>query len=386
MTEAETTSPESGKPQARRKLLMLLGILVVVGVIAYALWRTFLMKPSEQTDDAYVNGHMITVTARDPGTVVALYADDTERVRAGQPLVDLDPATADANVAAAAAELGRAVRGVRAGLSQVDSGSAAIAQAEINLARAEGDFARRRQAAAGGAVSGEDVAHATDAVKAATAALQVARGNLATAEAQVQGTGVRNNPAVQAAIANYRLAAIQRSHMHIVAPVAGTVARRAVQIGQKVAPGAPLMAVVPLEQVWVDANFRETQLAGIRVGQPVQITTDIYGSDVVFHGRVIGMSAGSGNAFALLPPQNATGNWIKIVQRVPVRIALDPKELRERPLLVGLSVIARVDTSDRSGTPFGRQAGKAIVTQPATDPDVEADISRIIAANAGRQR
>ena len=377
---------ERARPRVRRRLLTLLAIIVVAAVVVYGVWRLFLATPSESTDDAYVGGDMVTITARDPGTVIALYADNTERVRAGQPLIDLDPATADVELEAAAAQLGQAVRGVRADFSAVNAATAEVTQAEADLARARNDLTRRQQAAAQGAVSGEEVAHAADTMKTATAALTLAKSKLAQARTQVQGADVRSNPAVLAAIANYRRAAIRRSHMHIVAPVNGTIAQRTVQIGQQINAGTPLMAVVPLERVWIDANFRETQLADLRVGQPATITTDTYGGKVVYHGHVIGLGAGSGNAFALLPPQNASGNWIKIVQRVPVRIALNPGELAKHPLRLGLSVDVDVNTSDRSGSLLGHEARQAFATRPSDSPDVEAAIDRIVTANTGRAR
>ncbi|MGN6280156.1 MAG: efflux RND transporter periplasmic adaptor subunit [Sphingomonas sp.] len=394
--DAETAAPaapprtsapvERGNPRARRKWLTILAAVVVIAIVIYAIWRLFFSTPSETTDDAYVGGDTVTITARDPGTVTALYADDTERVRAGQPLVDLDPATADVDLSAAAAQLGQAVRGVRGDFSAVSAADAEVANAQADLARARNDLARRQQAASQGAVSGEEVSHAADTVKTATAALNLAQSKRAQAATQVQGADVRSNPAVLAAIANYKRMAIRRSHMHITAPVDGTIAQRTVQIGQQIAAGTPLMAVVPLHRVWIDANFRETQLADLRVGQPATITTDTYGGKVVYHGHVVGLGAGSGNAFALLPPQNASGNWIKIVQRVPVRVALDAKELDQHPLRIGLSVDVDVDTSNISGSLLGRQAHQAFATQASDSPDVDADIARIIAANAGRGR
>jgi membrane fusion protein (multidrug efflux system) len=230
------------------------------------------------------------------------------------------------------------------------------------------------------------VDHAGEAVRAAGAALALARSQHAEAEAAVQGAGVESNPDVLAAIAAVRRAAIVRNHMHLTAPEDGVIAQRNVQLGQQVAPGAPLMAVVPLRHVWIDANFRETQLADLRVGQPVTITSDAYGSRTVFHGKVLGLGAGSGNAFALLPPQNATGNWIKIVQRLPVRIGLDPRELDRDPLRIGLSVTVKVDTADHSGPPVARAAAPAPFESEADQgagPEVEAQIARIIAANRG---
>jgi membrane fusion protein (multidrug efflux system) len=214
----------------------------------------------------------------------------------------------------------------------------------------------------------------------------LAQSQHAEAETAVQGASVAANPGVRAAIAAVRRAAIVRNHMHLTAPEDGVVAQRVVQLGQQVSPGAPLMAVVPLRRVWIEANFRETQLADLRVGQPVSITSDAYGARVVFHGRVLGLGAGSGNAFALLPPQNASGNWIKIVQRLPVRVGLDPAELDRNPLRIGLSVDVDVDTRDHSGPPVARAAPSAPFEAEADQgagPEVEAQISRIIAENGG---
>ncbi len=222
----------------------------------------------------------------------------------------------------------------------------------------------------------------------ARAALALARAKQAQAASTIAGTDIANNPQVLAAIADMRRAAIDASHMKIVAPVTGIVAQRTVQLGQRVAAGTPLMAVVPLDSVWVDANFRETQLQHLRVGQPVTVTADVYGKGVIFHGKVLGLGAGSGNAFSLLPPQNASGNWIKIVQRVPVRIALDPAELRAHPLRIGLSVNAVVATSNLSGPMVAGSAAPAGGVQQSLDggPEVDAQIRRIIAQNLGRDR
>ena len=386
MTDTAAPAPPpapSGKPAARRRAFTVLGVVVLIAALVWAVFHFLLSPPEEETDDAYVAGDVVAVTARDPGTVTGLHADNTQSVTAGQPLIELDPTTADVNVAAAAAELARAVRSTRADFTRVGQSDAGIVQAQAELARAQADYARRRSAAAQGAVSGEELDHAADAVKVATASLRLAREQRRQAQSTVQGTDVDTNPAVLAAIAGYRRAAITRAHMHVTAPIAGVVAQRTVQVGQQVNAGTPLMAIVPLERLWVDANFRETQLKDLRIGQPATVVADMYGGDVVYHGRVVGLSAGSGNAFALLPPQNASGNWIKIVQRVPVRIALDPRELRANPLRVGLSVKATVDTADARGA---RLAGAA--TQPyrgdtnvGTDPKVEATIRRIVAAN-----
>lgn len=381
-------APEGSKSRTRKRAFLILGLVVLVAAIAYGIYAFFLSPPTEETEDAYVAGDVVSITARDPGTVTAIYADDTERVEAGQPLIDLDPDTADVELEAAAAQLARAVRNVRGNFSDVNAGRAAVVQAEAELARARSDLSRRQEAAAQGAVSGEEVSHAADTVKTAAATLNVARSRLAQSQSQVAGTDIRSNPAVLAAIAAYRQAAIRRSHMHITAPIDGVVAKRGVQVGQQVAAGTPLMAVVPLGRVWVDANFRETQLADLRVGQPATITTDTYGGDVVFTGHVLGLGAGSGSAFALLPPQNASGNWIKIVQRVPVRIGIDPGQLDEHPLRIGLSVTVEVDTADTSGSLVAREAA-APYERMATDSlgsEVDGEIARIIAENSGRAR
>ncbi|MES3081376.1 efflux RND transporter periplasmic adaptor subunit [Sphingomonas faeni] len=386
MTDTQTPAPAAapaGNPRARKRALTILGVVVVIGAIVWAVFHFLLAAPEQETDDAYVAGDVVAITARDPGQVTAIHADNTQVVKAGQPLIDLDAATADVGVASAEAELARAVRATRSDFSKVNETGAAVVQAEAELARARNDLARRRGAAAEGAISGEELSHAADQVKVASATLQLARSQQAQSKNGVVGTTVSNNPAVLAAIAAYRRAAITRSHMHVVAPIDGVVAQRTVQLGQQVSAGMPLMAVVPLDRVWVDANFRETQLRDLRIGQAATVTADMYGDDLVYHGHVVGLGAGSGNAFALLPPQNASGNWIKITQRVPVRIALDKGELRRNPLRVGLSVNATVDTADKSGTMVGRPAVAAYkgLATGQGDAAVDAKIRQIIAAN-----
>lgn len=379
----QVAQPARGNPRARRLGLTLLIAAVVIAAIAWAVMHFLFAKPEQETDDAYVAGDVVSITARDPGTVLAIHADNTQAVKAGQPLIDLDSATADVGVASAEADLARAVRATRGQITQVGGASAQVVLARAELARASDDYRRRRGAAAEGAISGEELAHAADAVKVARAQLNVALAGEAQSQSAVRGTDVGSNPAVLAAVAAVRRAAITLGHMKLTAPIDGVVAQRQVQLGQQVAPGMPLMAVVPLDRVWVDANFRETQLKTLRLGQPAVVLADTYGSGVVFHGRVIGVGAGSGSAFALLPAQNASGNWIKIVQRVPVRIALDPRELRRNPLRVGLSVKATVDTANLAGARLGAPASQAYhgLAITARDPATEARIAQIIAAN-----
>jgi len=379
-----TPPPPPGRSRARRLGFLILGAVVLLGALGYGL-RLWLAPPSEETDDAYVGGNIVTITARESGTVLALHADNTQAVTRGQTLIDLDPAQQDVAVAAAEAKLGQAVRDFRSGRSAVSEGDAEIAKARSDLARAQADYARRKAAAGAGAISGEELSHASDAVVAARAALNLAQARRSQSASIVAGTDVAHNPAVLAAIADVRKAVIDRSYMSLRAPVAGVVAQRNVQLGQQVAAGTPLMAVVPLDSLWIDANFRETQLADLRVGQRVTVHADVYGGAVTFHGRVLGLAAGSGNAFSLLPPQNASGNWIKIVQRVPVRIALDPAELRANPLRIGLSVTVTVDTSDKSGPLVASASAPAGGTQASLDggPEAEATIRAIIARNLG---
>ncbi len=379
--------PQPRKSRARRTGFLILGAIVLIAAIAYLIIR-LLAPPSEETDDAYVGGNIVAITAREGGTVLALHADNTQSVKAGDPLIDLDPATADVALASAEADLGRAVRMFRSNNSSVDESQAEIASAQADVQRAQNDLSRRQAAAKDGAVSGEEVSHAADALTTARAALTLANAKRAQAASVVQGTSVSDNPAVLSAIAEVRKAAIDRAYMHLSSPVGGVIAQRTVQLGQRVAPGTPLMAVVPLDSLWVDANFRETQLQHLRVGQPATIRADVYGSGVTFHGKLLGLGAGSGNAFSLLPPQNASGNWIKIVQRVPVRIALDPRELRQNPLRVGVSVSVTVDTSARSGPMVASATAPAGGIQQSVDggPAVDARIRQIIAQNVGQGR
>lgn len=379
--------PRQGNPRARKRGLLLLGAALILGGVGYGATQ-WLAAPSEETDDAYVGGDIVSITSRVDGTVVALHADNTQHVDRGQPLIELDPATEVAALQAAEAHLGEAVRAYRSQRATVDQAAAEIAQAKVDLGKAQADVSRRQSAYAQGAVSGEELSHADDTVAATRASLTLATARKAQAQSAVEGTSVYDNPAVLAAIAAVRLAAINLAYTDLKAPVAGVVAQRTVQLGQRVAPGTPLMAVVPLDSLWIDANFRETQLADLRVGQPVAIKADIYGRAITFHGKVLGLGAGSGNAFALLPPQNASGNWIKIVQRVPVRIALDPAELRKTPLRIGLSVDVTVDTTNRSGAFVGVSKAPAGGVQASVDggPATQARIRDIIARNIGSVR
>src|SRR5215468_3371111 len=328
-----------------RWLGALLAVLMTVGAVYGAYWAQ-VVRYHQSTDDAYVNGNVVQITPQISGTVVGVGADDTQFVKAGQPLVQLDPADARVALDQAEAQLARTVRDVRNLYATSSQLAAAVQMRQTELTAAQSDLARRQRLGATGAVSGEELQHSSDAVKTSQAELIAAEQQLAANRARVDGTTLKDHPQVRDAAAAVRNAYLTLERTELDAPVAGFVARRNVQLGQRVSPGAPLMAVVPLDQVWVDANFKEPQLAHMRVGQPVTLTADLYGGHIVYHGKVAGFGAGTGAAFSLLPAQNATGNWIKIVQRVPVRIALDQKELAEHPLRVGLSMEATVDVRE----------------------------------------
>jgi membrane fusion protein, multidrug efflux system len=359
MNNPATDSSNDLAVRKRNQRLSILGAIVAAGLIAYTAYYFLHSRYFEETDDAYVASDMVQITSEVPGTVLSVKVDNTQHVERGQILIELDPADAQIAVAAAEAELARTVRSVR-GLFSKSSGLKAVINArQIALKSAREDLQRRLQVAKEGGVSAEELQHAKDQVAQLEAALATSTEELETNNAQVENTTIANHPQVLAAIANLRQASLTLKRTRIVAPVSGAVARRNVEIGSRIAAGTPLLAVVPLENAWVDANFKEVQLEHMRVGQPVEVYSDIYGKGVKYHGKIAGLGAGSGAAFALLPPQNASGNWIKIVQRVPVRIALDPQELAKNPLRVGLSMKVEVDTHNTDGSLVATQVRTA---------------------------
>jgi len=374
----------------RRRLLSLLALLLVAAGIAWAAWYWLHGRWFEHTEDAYVQGNVVQITPQTAGTVIGIGADDGDFVRQGQPLATLDPSDADVALAQAEAGLAASVRQVRGLYSNVDSGRAQVAAQKVAVDRARADFRRRQGLAASGAISAEELAHARDALAAAETSLAATQEQLVTTRALVDDTVIASHPDVQAASARLRAAFLDRARVEVLAPVSGYVARRSVQVGQRVQPGAPLMAVIPLDQVWVDANFKETQLRHMRIGQEVELKSDLYGGEAVFKGRVQSLGAGTGSAFSLLPAQNASGNWIKIVQRLPVRIALDPGQLKTHPLRIGLSMQAQVNLHDRSGPVLAEQppAQAAFATDVYAGQIGEADalIARIIHANSAGAR
>jgi membrane fusion protein (multidrug efflux system) len=382
-TSAAEAAPSNG---ARKRRLLILGLVVLVLGIGYAAWQLLHGRYYESTDDAYVAADIMQITSEVTGTVTAVYADDTQHVQRGQTLVELDRADAEIAMAAAQAELARTVREVRGLFSQADGLRAQIRERTLLLDAARADVKRREQAGQDGAVSAEELQHVRDQEAQLDAGLASTRDSLASVKARIEGTTLEDHPQVLAASARVREAALALNRTRILAPADGTVARRSVQIGTRIAPGAPLMAVAALSGAWVDANFKEVQLADIRIGQPVELHADLYGGSVTFHGHIAGLGAGSGSAFALLPAQNASGNWIKIVQRVPVRIALDPKELVDHPLRVGLSMDVEVDLHDTSGPLVAKQVREApsqLAVSDESNAAVARQIASIITANSG---
>jgi len=387
------TPPATGRAAApahissrRRRSLIALGLVALFGAAVYGSYWWLFGRQQQSTDDAYVNGDLVQITSEVPGNVMILSADDTQGVRRGQTLLELDPADAQVALSNADARLARAVREVRTLFATAEQLRARIMDREIELKRAQDDYGRRSNLLRDGAVSSEELAHTQDNIAQIRANLTEARKQLSATTVQIDGTTVETHPQVLIAEAAVREAALGLRRTRIFSPVDGVVARRSVQVGQRVAPGTPLMAVVPLDDLWVDANFKEVQLKDMRVGQSVEVRADVYGRSVKYHGKLVGLSPGSGSAFALLPAQNASGNWIKIVQRVPVRIALDPQQLNAHPLRVGLSTTVRVDVHDTSGPLIASQVRtKPIPMQESlgNDPEVEARIARILAANRG---
>ncbi|MEX3583100.1 MAG: HlyD family secretion protein [Burkholderia sp.] len=375
------TRPNNAK---RKRMMTLLAIIILIAAIAYGLYYFLVARFYESTDDAYVNGNVVQITPQVTGTVIAVNADDTQTVTAGAPLVVLDPADAQVALQQAEANLAQAVRQVRGLFVNDDQYRAQVALRESDLSKAQDDLRRRLAVAQTGAVSQEEISHARDAVKAAQASVDAAQQQLASNRALTANTTIADHPNVLAAAAKVRDAYLNNARNTLPATVTGYVAKRSVQVGQRVAPGSPLMSVVPLNAVWVEANFKEVQLTHMRIGQPVELTADIYGSSVKYHGKVVGFSAGTGSAFSLLPAQNATGNWIKVVQRLPVRIVIDPKELKQHPLRIGLSMQVDVDIKDDNGGQLGTVPNTVYQTNVFAKygDEANAEITRIIAQNA----
>lgn len=348
--DAADDNKDKPENKAKRKMMLIIAVLVFVLLgVSYAIYWFDYAQFEQSTDDAYVAGNMVQLMPQMNSNVVALYADDTQLVNMGQPLVLLDGAQAKISLAKAEAQLGQTVRHVKQLYDVVKELRSTIVQRQADLDNARSDLDRRKSLIGEHAVSAEEVQHAQTTLAQAQAALNTAKYQLQAAESMVANTTLTTHPSVLTAEAVLKDAYLAVQRLMIRAPVSGFIAKRSVQIGQRVSSSTPLMVIVPLNQIWVDANFKENQLGSIRIGQPVTVTSDLYGSDVKFHGKVAGLDAGTGSVFSLLPAQNATGNWIKIVQRLSVRILLDPSEIAKYPLRLGLSLTATVDTHERRG-------------------------------------
>jgi len=410
-----TANATAANPQRKKSLIAIAAVVVLAG-LGWVAYDFVVASRYEDTDNAYVQGNVIQITPQVSGTVMAIMADDTDFVRAGQPLVKLDPADSRLALDQAEATLAQAVRQVRTLYAnngtltaQITLRTADVARTQTDIVRAQTEVARaqddlrRRQALVGnGAVSKEELSHAQTqlanaqsglstvqaSVAAAQAGVAAAKEQLTSNQAMTDGTSIDQHPSVLAAAAKVREAYLASQRAAILAPVDGYVAKRTIQLGQRIAAGAPMMSLIPLSQVWVDANYKEVQLRNIRIGQSVKLTADLYGKKMEYTGTVAGLGVGTGAAFALLPAQNATGNWIKVVQRVPVRIALDPQQLVSHPLRVGLSMVATIDVTRQDGQMLAEAPRSAAlstmqISAPA-EGAADADVQRVITANLGR--
>jgi membrane fusion protein (multidrug efflux system) len=334
--------------QRKRWLFKMTAIFLLLGLIFLIYWL-FIGQYYEDTDDAYVNGNLVQVMPQTPGYVTTIFADETNLVKKGQIVVKLDKADADIALKDAEAKLALTARHVGQLYNNVEQLKANIELQKNHLEKARDDYQRRKGLVVNKTISEEDLQHAQLAVEGANYSLVLAKRQFDAAVNLVEHTDLYNHPQLKQAAQSFRTAYLASERTTIYAPETGFVAKRTVQVGQQVITNSALMIIVPLDQIWVDANFKETQLENIRIGQPVTLVSDLYGNRVTYQGKIVGLSAGTGSAFDLLPPQNATGNWIKIVQRVPVRIAIDAKQLEKHPLQIGLSMSVSVDTSNRNG-------------------------------------
>lgn len=378
--------PQNKKKQRKRVLLLLTGIFIIIGV-AYLIYWFLVLRHHQETDNAYVSGNQVQIMSQVPGSVVSVNFENTDFVKSGDVLLTLDPTDAEQAYEQAKTALANSVRQTHQLMVNSKQYQANIELKKIELSKAQNDLKRRVVLGSVNAIGREEVQHARDAAEAAQASLDVAIAQYNANQALILNTPLEKQPAVEQAAAKLRDAWLALQRTKIVSPITGFVSRRSVQVGAEIANGTPLMAVIPASEMWIDANFKETQLANMRIGQPATIVTDFYGDDVVFQGKVVGLDMGTGSAFSLLPAQNATGNWIKVVQRLPVRIELDAKQLADHPLRIGLSTTVRVDTANVDGQVLAQN----VRTEPAFVTNalsldlapVNQMISDIVHANAG---
>jgi membrane fusion protein, multidrug efflux system len=361
-------------------------VLVVAG-LGVLIYHVLVGRYHVTTQDAYVNGDLIRLAPQVSGTVIDIAADETQYVQQGQLIVRLDAHDADVSLAQAKANLAQTVRDVAQLFDQERQAEAQVAAQQAQVKLADQTLARDRRLVGAHGVSQQDIEHDEESQHNTQAGERQAEAALASARAAIAGTRPETHPRVLLAEANLRSAWLSKVRTQVLAPVSGFIARRTVQLGQQVNPGTDMLALAPLQSVWIDANLKETQLQQVRIGQPVSVKTDIYGSGYRYHGRVLGLTSGTGAALAVLPPENATGNWIKIVQRLPVRIGLDPAELRDHPLFLGLSTTVDIDVPDTSGASLSQQPAWAAAMRTnvyaSQDAGVEDEIRRLVKENLG---
>jgi membrane fusion protein (multidrug efflux system) len=376
--------------QKRKRWLTLLSLLFIVIGLVYLIYWLFDGRFAEETDDAYVSGNLVQVMPRIAGHVTKILADETDLVTQGQPVVMLDTLDAAIALKKAAAQLAVTARQVSQWYRQAEQLKADVLLAKNNLEKAQEDYQRRQRLIVNKTISAEELRHAKIAVISASASLASTQNKFAATRALIENSDLYHHPQIRQAVINFRMAYLTWRRTTIKAPATGYIAKRPVQIGQQVTPSTVLMIIVPLDQLWVNANFKESQLQNMRIGQAVKLISDLYSGHVVYHGTVVGLNPGSGNAFDLLPAQNATGNWIKIIQRLPVRIALDPAQLKKYPLRIGLSMTATIDTHHRQGRLLMAVPQNRILYQTAIETDALTGanqlIQKILHANAKDMR
>ena len=354
--QTDTQTSSNNKSQQRKKGLSIFILLLLLIAIGSAAYWFFFVKGFEETEDAYVSGNQVMVSSQVSGNISKINVDNMDPVQAGDVLLELDDTNAKLSFEQAKSNLANAVRQVSQLNYTVKQLKSAVRANEITLAQAQGNLNRRVQFVKDGAIDKESFQHAKEAVELAKANLMTSQNQLQANQALLLDGPLSEQPQIQSAVSNLKQAWLNLERTKIRSPIKGYVARRNAQVGQAVSVGGALMAVVTTEQMWLDANFKETQLTHMRIGQPVEIHFDLYGKDKTFNGKVVGIEMGTGSAFSLLPTQNATGNWIKVVQRVPVRIQLDPQQLAENPLRIGLSATVKVNVSDSQGKTLRNQA------------------------------
>lgn len=357
MSDQQTdTQTSSNKSQQRKKGLSIFILLLLLIAIGSAAYWFFFVKGFEETEDAYVSGNQVMVSSQVSGNISKINVDNMDPVQAGDVLLELDDTNAKLSFEQAKSNLANAVRQISQLNYTVKQLKSAVRANEITLAQAQGNLNRRVQLVKDGAIDKESFQHAKEAVELAKANLTTSQNQLEANQALLLDGPLSEQPQIQSAVSNLKQAWLNLERTKIRSPIKGYVARRNAQVGQAVSVGGALMAVVNTDQMWLDANFKETQLTYMRIGQPVEIHFDLYGKGKTFDGKVVGIEMGTGSAFSLLPTQNATGNWIKVVQRVPVRIQLDPQQLAENPLRIGLSATVKVNVSDSQGETLRNQA------------------------------